>query len=68
MQVLHASEGYWLTNGVTYGRDIYLPDGADVSAWYEVTEAEKNAAIAEKEAADKAAYAAEMAKRFGGTQ
>lgn len=66
MQKLTASDGYWLTNGEIYGTVIYLPDSADISVWKEVTDEEKQTAMAEKEAAEKAAFAAAMAKRFGG--
>ena len=66
MQVLHASEGKWLTNGGTYGRDIYLPDDADASVWHEVTDDEKNAAIAQQEAVSKEEFLKKLSVRFGG--
>lgn len=39
-RVLKASEGKMLTNGVFYGRVVYLAKGADLSAWREVSESE----------------------------
>ena len=39
-KTLTASEGHILTNGEIYGRIIYLADGADASAFYEITEEE----------------------------
>ena len=39
-QVLCAEEGMILTDGVIYGTVIYLAEGADASAFREITEAE----------------------------
>ncbi len=44
---LYAEEGMILTNGVDYGRIIHLAVDADASAYYEITEEEYNAAMAE---------------------
>lgn len=38
--ILTADEGMYLTNGETYGKTIVLPENANVSAWYEITEEE----------------------------
>lgn len=51
MVKLTASEGHILTNGETYGRVVFLPSGDDGSKWYEITEAEYEAKMAELEAA-----------------
>ena len=39
--ILTADEGMFLTNGETYGKTIVLPENADFSVWYEITEEEK---------------------------
>ena len=39
-KTLKASAGMVLTDGKTYGRIIYLAEGADESAWREIPEAE----------------------------
>ena len=41
--MLTASEGHILTNGEVYGSTIYLAEGADASAFREITEAEYEA-------------------------
>lgn len=41
-EILKASEGKILTNGIEYGKIIYLAIGADPSAYYEITEEEYN--------------------------
>ena len=41
--MLTASEGHILTNGEVYGSTIYLAEGADSSAFHEITEAEYRA-------------------------
>ena len=38
MKKITADEGKVYTNGETYGREIYLPDSADASAWWQVNE------------------------------
>lgn len=38
--VLYADEGMVLTNGKDYGRVIYLAEGADASAYREISEEE----------------------------
>ena len=35
MKILHAEEGFLLTNGSVYGKTVYLPWGADEEEWYE---------------------------------
>ena len=37
-KVLYADEGMVLTNGETYGRIVYLAEGADESSYVEITE------------------------------
>lgn len=46
--VLYAEEGKVLTNGETYGKQIYLAEGVDASGFYEITD-EEYAEIEEKE-------------------
>ena len=48
--ILTASEGHILTDGTDYARVTYLAAGADPSRWYEITEAEYQRIIAEREA------------------
>ena len=38
-----ASEGHVLTDGSVYGKEIYLAEGVDTSAFYEITEEEYEA-------------------------
>lgn len=38
--ILKADKGKYLTDGESYGRTIILPEGADVSVWYEITKEE----------------------------
>ena len=38
--VLNAREGYVLTNGEVYGRQIYLAEGVEPSTFHEITEKE----------------------------
>lgn len=37
---LIASDGMTITDGEAFGKMVYLASGADVSGWYEVTDAE----------------------------
>ena len=46
--ILRANDGKVLTNGTTYGRVIYLAEGDDGSKHYEITEAEYDAIVAER--------------------
>lgn len=39
-KVLTASDGMVLTDGKTYGKIIYLAEGADASVWHEIPEEE----------------------------
>ena len=41
--VLTADPGMVLTNGTDYGRVVWLAEGADPAAYYQITEAEYNA-------------------------
>lgn len=47
---LTASEGHILTDGTDYARMTFLAQGVDASKWYEITEAEYDAIMAEQEA------------------
>ncbi len=38
--ILYAEDGYVLTNGEIYGKQIYLADGLSAKDFYEITEAE----------------------------
>ena len=46
--VLYAEDGYVLTNGETYGKQIYLAEGVNPNSFYEITD-EEYAVIEEKE-------------------
>ena len=59
--ILTAAEGMVLTNGTDYGKVIYLAEGADPAAYYQITEAEYNA-IMESEQAEAADYEAALAR------
>ena len=48
---LHAREGKVLTDGTHYGKIIYLAEGADESAYHEITQDEYDAIVAEQEKA-----------------
>ena len=61
--VITAAEGRVLTDGTVYGKTLYLAEGADPSAFYEITE-EEYAAIIESEPAEAADYEAAL-ERFG---
>lgn len=37
---LSAAEGKVLTDGETYAKDVYLPQGEDPSKWHEIDESE----------------------------
>ncbi len=51
--MITASEGHILTDGETYGRTIYLAEGADEERFREITDAEYDAIQeAEAKAAD----------------
>ena len=46
---LTASEGMTLTNGEVYGKEIYLADTEKAENWYEITDEEYAAILAEQE-------------------
>ena len=45
-KTLTASDGHILTNGTSFGKIVYLAEGADASEFYEITEEEYEAIIA----------------------
>jgi hypothetical protein len=49
---LIASEGMMLTDGKDFAKMTFLAQGADPSKWYEITEAEYEKIMAEKEAGE----------------
>ena len=49
---LHAGEGKVLTDGTHYGKIIFLAEGADESAYHEITQEEYDAIVAEQEKAE----------------
>lgn len=49
---LHAGEGKVLTDGTHYGTVIFLAEGADESAYYEIPKEEYDAIMAEQEKAE----------------
>ena len=49
---LYAEEGMILTDGENYGRIIHLAADADASVWHEITEAEYERILAEREVAE----------------
>lgn len=51
-KVIKASKGNYLTDGEIYGRTIYLAEGMDESAFYEITEEELEAIQAEADTED----------------
>lgn len=48
--VLNAREGYVLTNGEVYGRQIHLAEGVDASTFHEITEEEYQKILEEQDA------------------
>ncbi len=49
--IIYADEGMVLTDGVTYGKQIYLAEGVDGGEFYEITDGEYAAIMAEQSAA-----------------
>lgn len=49
---LTASEGMVLTDGESFGKEVFLAENADASKWYEITEAEYEKVMQEREAYD----------------
>ena len=49
LRKLTASEGFTLTNGEAYGKEIYLGKYDSPENWHEITDAEYEAILAEKE-------------------
>ena len=48
--IIYADEGKVLTDGVTYGKQIYLGDDVDESLFYEITDEEYAVIMAEQTA------------------
>ena len=46
---LTASDGHILTNGIGYGKEIYLGKNDSADNWHEITDAEYEVIIAEEE-------------------
>lgn len=49
-KIIYADEGKMLTNGEIYGKQIYLAEGVSETDFYEITEEEYQAKMAELEA------------------
>ena len=49
-KILYANKGKILTDGNTYGTEIYLADGVDANAFYEITMEEYEAIMSKQEA------------------
>ncbi len=62
-KILTAQDGHVLTDGTVYGKTLYLAEGADPSAFYEIT-GEEYAAAMESGPAEDADYIAAL-ERFG---
>jgi hypothetical protein len=62
-KTLYASDGMVLTDGKTYGKVVYLAEGAEENAWQEITEAEYEEII-NSEQAEEADYISSL-ERFG---
>ena len=62
-KILYASDGMVLTDGKTYGKVVYLAEGAEESAWHEITE-EEYESIMTSDLATEADYIASL-ERFG---
>lgn len=50
-KILYANDGKILTNGEVYGTQIFLAEGVDASAFYEITREEYEARMASEEPA-----------------
>ena len=50
LRKLTASEGYVLTNGAAYGKEVYLGKNDSAENWHEITDAEYAEIIAAQEA------------------
>ena len=49
-KILYADEGKILTDGENYGTQIFLADGADEAAYYEISQEAYDIIMAEEEA------------------
>ena len=47
--ILYADEGKVLTDGTVYGKQIFLAEGLSADSFYEISEAEYQAILAEQE-------------------
>ena len=48
--ILTAEEGFYLTDGQTYGKTVVLPAGEDAEKWHEITEEAYTAIQSKQEA------------------
>lgn len=48
-KVIYANDGKILTNGEIYGKVLYLADGVKETDFYEITQAEYEAILAEQD-------------------
>lgn len=64
-KTLIATEGHILTDGTTYGKIIYLAEGIDESAFYEITEEEYAAIMSEDEPSEDDATEADYRAALG---
>lgn len=62
-KILYASDGMVLTDGKTYGKVVYLAEGAEEAVWHEITEEEYESIVTSEEATE-ADYIASL-ERFG---
>lgn len=49
--ILTAEEGYFLTDGVTYGKTVVLPSGENAAVWREISAEAYDAIVKEQEEA-----------------
>ena len=59
LRKLTASEGYVLTDGEAYGKEIYLGKNDSAENWHEITDAEYAEILAKQEAEMEGSYESE---------
>lgn len=64
-KTITATNGHILTDGTTYGKMIFLAEGVDESAFYEITEEEYAAIAAEDEPSEDDATEADYRAALG---